>query len=43
MQDEIMEEFIRELINSITSISEALELVLQHYQVNIAEKEINNK
>lgn len=43
MSDEVMEIFIEQLIENIDEIKSTLLIVLQHYQVNIAEKEFEQK
>lgn len=40
MQDEVMKDFIEQVIECVEGISDALRLVLQHYHVNIAEREM---
>lgn len=40
MQDEIMKDFIEQVIECVEGISDALRLVLQHYHVSIAEQEM---
>lgn len=39
MPDEVMKDFIEQVIECVEGISDALLLVLQHYHVNVAEQE----
>ena len=42
MLDEVMKDFIEQVIECMEGISDALQLVLQHYHVNIAEQKMEN-
>lgn len=43
MSDEVIEILIKQLIEELDAIKSTLFIVLQHYQVNIAEKEMEQK
>lgn len=39
MPDEVMKDFIEQVIECVEGISDAFQLLLQHYHVNVAEQE----